>query len=69
MRAVPRQVRALDEAWLQSDHIAVIIIGATLGPLPVVPLPDKTAPILNVQFNVLAANVEGTFLIAISGGR
>src|SRR5207249_2100336 len=82
MRAIPHQVRALDVARLDPGHPRVIIMcfasrsrrdrgnGYVLrGPLPVVPLADESAPVLNVQLDSLSPHFERGSLIAIGGGR
>ena len=81
VRAVPRQIGALDIARLDARHFRIIIslrsgwpVSARgngyffCGPLPVVPLPDESAPVLNVELDTLAACFQGGFLIPIERG-
>ena len=78
MRAVPRQVRALDVAWPDAGHLRIIVVHGSCrprtacgnrsifrSPLPVVPLPDESAPVLNIQLNSLTACFERSFLVTI----
>ncbi len=70
MAGVPGDVGALDEAWLQAGHLAVVVVrGVRAAPCTVVPLADETAPVFDVQLGGLAADLEGSFLIAVRGGR
>src|ERR1017187_428487 len=70
VRAIPRQVGALDIAWLDAGHLAVIVVrGIFRAPLPVVPLADESAPVLNIQLGLLPTDTEYGFLIAFRRGR
>ena len=80
MRAEPRQVRALDVARPDAGHLRVIVVhgasrppsacrnhGVFRRPLPVIPLPDESAPVLNIQLESFTACFEHGFLVAING--
>src|ERR1039458_1267324 len=82
MRAVPCQGRAFDVAGANPGHLGVVVMlgpGGTAWarrhlhiaglPLPVIPLPDESTPVLDVQRGGAIADAEISFLIAVDGGR
>ena len=66
MARKPCQVRTLDVAGLQPRHFAIVVMRCVqCAPLPIVPLADESAPVLNIEFNFFVADFKRGFLVAI----
>src|ERR1700733_467760 len=64
MRTVLPQVGTLDLAGSEADHISVVIFRGVGGtPAPAVPLPNESAPVLDIEINSFPGNGESRLLI------
>src|SRR5215469_10032703 len=66
--AVPREIGALNVARFDAGHFTILVVlRIDRTPLPVVPLPDKATPVLDIQVDSLHPDIELCHLVALSG--